>query len=56
MKQEISVFDKITKNKLKTGIKKPPKTPKPVEALKEDVQGFGILAESKTDLRGATRM
>ena len=72
----VSFFQKITKNKLNTGIKKPPKAPKPVEALKADAQGFGVLAqkniplsegfkspiteypmsiaESKTDLRGAT--
>ena len=37
VKQEMSVFDKITKVKLKTGIKKLPKTPKLVEALKEDI-------------------
>ena len=49
-KQDISVFNKITKNKLNTGIKKPSKTPKPVEALKEDVQGFGILAEKNVPL------
>ena len=42
---KISFFHKITKLKIDTGIKKPPKTPKPVEILKEDVQGFGIIAE-----------
>ena len=42
VKQEKSMFDKITKNKLKTGIEKTPKTQKPVEALKEDAQGFGF--------------
>ena len=50
VKQDISVFNKITKNKLNTGIKKPSKTPKPVEALKEDIQGFGILAEKNVPL------
>ena len=49
LKKEMSVFDKATK-KLNTGIKKPPKTPKPVEALKEDVQGFRIIAEKNVPL------
>ncbi len=48
--QDKSIFDEITKIKLKTGIEKPPKAPKPVEALKEDVQGFGILAEQNVPL------
>ena len=48
--QDISFFHKITKNKLDTGIKKPPKTPKPVEAMKADVQGFGVLAEKNIPL------
>ena len=50
MKQEVSVFDKRTKYKLKTGIKKPHKTSKSVEALTEDVQGFAILAEKNVPL------
>ena len=45
VKQEMRVFDKITKNQLNIDIKKPPKSPKPVEALKEDAQGFRMLAE-----------
>ena len=45
VKQEMNVFDKITKNQLNIDIKKPPKSPKPVEALKEDAQGFRMLAE-----------
>ena len=49
LKKEMSVFDKATK-KLNTGVKKPPKTPKPVEALKEVVQGFRILAEKNVPL------
>ena len=54
-----SMFDKITKNDLKTGIEKTPKTPKPVEALKEDAQEFQVSSNSTsessiTDLRGAT--
>ena len=48
-----SIFQKITKNKLKTGITKPPKILKPVEVLKENVQGFGVLAEQKTSLKEA---
>lgn len=50
VKQEVSVFDKRTKYKLKTGIKKPHKTSKSVEALTEDVQGFAILAEKNVPL------
>ena len=45
-----SMFDNITKNNLKTGIEKTPKTPKPVKALKEDAQGFGILVEQNVPL------
>ena len=50
VKQAVSVFDKRTKYKLKTGIKKPHKTSKSVEALTEDVQGFAILAEKNVPL------
>ena len=51
--KQLSIFASIRKNKLKTGITKPQKTPKPVEVLKEDVQGFGILADHKTTLKEA---
>ena len=40
----MSVFDKIAKNRLNSGVKKP-KTPKPVEALREVVQGFRISSD-----------
>ena len=45
VKQEMSIFHKITRSKLNTGIKNLPKKPKPVGTLKEDTQGFGILSE-----------
>ena len=54
--KQLSIFASIRKNKLKTGITKPQKTPKPVEVLKEDVQGFGILAEHKTTLKEAFKI
>ena len=37
-------------NKKETGIKNPSKTLKPADALKEDVQGLGILAEKNIPL------
>ena len=49
----ISIFQKITKNQLKTGIAKPLKKVKPIEVLKEDVQGFGVIAEQKVSLEEA---
>ena len=45
LKQEMSVFNKVTKNKLNNRIKKPPKIPKLVETLTEDVHVFRLLAE-----------
>ena len=48
--QNTSFFSKLKKNMLNTGIKKPKKTPKPVEALKEDAQGFGVLSEQSIPL------
>ena len=48
-----SIYQKISKNKIRLGISKQPKTPKPIEVLREDVQGFGILAEQRTSLKEA---
>ena len=48
-----SFFSKISKLKIETGLKKTLTKPKPVQILKEDVQGFGILAEQKIPLEEA---
>ena len=41
----VSFFAKIPKMKIQTGIKKQPKPSKSIDVLKEDAQGFGILAQ-----------
>ena len=46
VKQETSVFDKITKNQLNTDIQKPSATTKSVEALTEDVHGVYVCPTS----------
>ena len=50
VKKDMSVFDKIKKSKLNSGIKKPSNTPNPVEAMKEYVQRFRILVEKNVTL------
>ena len=51
--KKVPFFQKITKMKVQTGIKKVNKPSKPIEILKEDVQGFGILAEQGWSLNEA---
>lgn len=50
---QLSIYRKVTKNKIETGITKVPKKSKSVEIIKEDVQRFGILAEQKVPLSKA---
>ena len=49
----VSFFAKIPKMKVQTGIKKQPKPSKPIDVLKEDAQGFGILAQQIWPLKVA---
>ena len=44
---QLSIYHKITKNKIKTGIAEVPKNSKPIEVTKENFQGFAIFAEQK---------
>ena len=44
---QLSIYHKITKNKIKTGIAKVPKNSKPIEVTKQNFQGFAIFAEQK---------
>ena len=55
MKGTISIYDKIPKIKIQTGLKKKITKSKPVQVLQEDVQGFGILAEQNISLEEAFR-
>ena len=55
MKGTISIYDKIPKIKIQTGLKKKITKSKPVQVLQEDVQGFGILAEQNISLAEAFR-
>ena len=55
MKGTISIYDKIPKIKIQTGLKKKITKSKPVQVLQEDGQGFGILAEQTIYLEEAFR-
>ena len=52
-KKKLSIYRKITKNKIKTDIAKVPKKSNPVEVIKEDVEGFRILSEKNVPLSKA---
>ena len=55
MKGTISIYDKIPKIRIQTGLKKKISKSKPVQMLQEDVQCFGILAEQNISLEEAFR-